>query len=125
MRLPNALKEGFVKLALDLGFDMDVVPFDLFIEFVDYKHRLMCSRFVWLLQPSSYKSTAHFKSRHKARANVVQATSDSVSKQLEREKPTTQARLRSNAIRRPWIFAQNAALNIVIKTDLNSTQQKK
>ena len=27
---------------------------------------------------------------------------------------------RSNAIRRPWIFARNAALNIVIKTDLNS-----
>ena len=45
MRLPNALKEGFVKLALDRGFDMDVVQFDLFIEFVDYKHRLMCSRF--------------------------------------------------------------------------------
>ena len=37
MRLPNALMEGFVKLALDRGFDMAVVSFDLLIEFVDYK----------------------------------------------------------------------------------------
>ena len=90
MRLPNALKEGFVKLALDRGFDMDVVPFDLFIEFVDYKHRLMCSRFGRLLQPSSYKPAARFKAAYKARANVVQSASDAVSKQLEREKPIPQ-----------------------------------
>ena len=90
MRLPNALNEGFVQLALDRGFDMDVVPFDLFIEFVDYKHRLMCSRFGRLLQPSSYKSAARFKTGYKARANVVQNASDAVTKQSEREKPITQ-----------------------------------
>ena len=90
MRLPNALKEGFVKLALNRGFDMDVVPFDLFIEFVDYKHRLMCSRFGRLLQPSSYKAAARFKAGYKARANVVQSASDAVSKHLEREKPIPQ-----------------------------------
>ena len=67
MRLPDALKERFVKLALDRGFDMDVVPFDLFIEFVDYKHRLICSRFGRLLQASSYKSAARFKTGYKAR----------------------------------------------------------
>ena len=49
MRLPNALKEGFVKLVIDREFDMDVVPFDLFIEFVDCKHQLMCLRFSRLL----------------------------------------------------------------------------
>ena len=90
MCLSNALKERFVKLALDRGFDMDVVPFDLFIEFVDYKHRLMCSRFGRLLQPASYKSAARFKTGYKARENVVHAASDAVSKQSEREKPTTQ-----------------------------------
>ena len=70
---------------------MDVIPFDLFIEFVDYKHRLMCSRFGRLLQPSSYKHAApFFKTGYQARENVVQAVSDAVSNQSEREKPITQ-----------------------------------
>ena len=84
MRLSNALKEGFVKLALDRGFDVDVVSFDLFIEFVDYKHRLMCSRFGRLLQLSSYKSNARFKTGYEARANVVHDACDAISKQSER-----------------------------------------
>ena len=90
MRLSNALKEGFVELAFDCGFDIDVVLFNLFIEFVDYKHRLMCSGFGRLLQPSSCKSAARFKTGYKARENVVQVVRDAVSKQSEREKPATQ-----------------------------------
>ena len=35
LRLPHALQEGFVKVAAERGFDLDVVPFDLFIEYVD------------------------------------------------------------------------------------------
>ena len=69
---------------------MNVVPFDLLIEFIDYKHRLMCSRFGRLLQPSSYKPPACFKTEYKARTNAVQTICDAVFQQSEKEQPTIQ-----------------------------------
>ena len=46
MRLPHNLQKGFAKLALDRGFDMNVVLFELFIEYIDQEHRLLCSPFL-------------------------------------------------------------------------------
>ena len=45
-------------LALHRQIDIDIAPFDLFVEFLNYKHRMMFSRFGSLLQPSSNKSAA-------------------------------------------------------------------
>ena len=73
MRLPHNLQKGFAKLALDRGFDMDVVPFELFIEYIDQEHRLLCSRFGRLLKSSRSKITTK---GCKARANVVQSSKD-------------------------------------------------
>ena len=44
MHLPHNLQKGFAKLALDRGFDIDVVLFELFIEYIDQEHRLLCFR---------------------------------------------------------------------------------
>ena len=73
MRLPHNLQKGFAKLAFDHGFDMDVVPFELFIEYIDQEHRLLCSRFGKLLKSSKSKITTK---GGKARANVVQTSKD-------------------------------------------------
>ena len=77
LRLPHALQEGFVKLAAERGFDLDVVPFDLFIEYVEYKHKLMCSRFGRLLQPHNHKNLPRVKPGHKVKANLVQTAQGS------------------------------------------------
>ena len=72
LRLPHALQEGFVKLAAERGFDLEVVPFDLFIEYVEYKHKLMWSRFGRLLQPHNHKNLPRVKPDHKVKANLIQ-----------------------------------------------------
>ena len=38
---PRRLPEKFSKLALDRAFEIDVVPFDFFIEFVEHSLRLV------------------------------------------------------------------------------------
>ena len=50
MRLHHNLQMGFARLALERGFEPDVVPLKLFIEYVDQKHKLLCSRFGRLLK---------------------------------------------------------------------------
>ena len=45
MRLPHNLQMGFARLALEGEFDMDVVPFELFIEYVDQEHAQMVGAF--------------------------------------------------------------------------------
>ena len=45
MRLTHNLQKGFVNLSLDRGFNIDVVLFELFIEYIDHEHRLLHSRF--------------------------------------------------------------------------------
>ena len=77
LRLPHALQEGFVKLAAERGFDLDAVPFDLFIECGEYKHKLMCSRFGRLLQPHNHKNLPRIKPGHKVKANLVQTAQES------------------------------------------------
>ena len=70
MHLPLNLREGLTKLALDRGFEIDVVPFDLFIE---QRRRLLCSRFGRLLQPVKGKHRPLSKSSQRSRANFVQS----------------------------------------------------
>ena len=43
-RFPRNQQEEFAKLALRRGYDMEVVPFDLFIEFIEQLQRLATSR---------------------------------------------------------------------------------
>ena len=43
-RFPKQLQEQFAKLALSRGYDMEVIPFDLFIEFIDQVQNLANSR---------------------------------------------------------------------------------
>ena len=74
IRLPHNLQKGFAKLALDRGFDMDVVPFEFFIEYIDQEHRLLCSRFSRLLK--SYKSKIKSTKGCKVGAKVVQTSND-------------------------------------------------
>ena len=67
-QLPHNLQMGFARLALERGFDTDVVPFKLFIEYVDQEHKLLCSRFGKLLKQSKNKVDAK---RYKAKANLT------------------------------------------------------
>ena len=55
-RFPKPYQEKFADLALRRGFSMDVVPFDLFIEFIDRAQRLASSRLGRLMK--SAKETA-------------------------------------------------------------------
>ena len=75
MRLPLNLREGFAKLALERGFEIDVVPFDLFIE---QRRRLLCSRFGRLLQPVKGKHVPLSKFSQRSRANFVQSSHDPI-----------------------------------------------
>ena len=43
-RFPRNQQEEFAKLSLRRGYDMEVVPFDLFIEFIEQLQRLATSR---------------------------------------------------------------------------------
>ena len=43
-RLPRSLQERFADLALRRGYGMEIVPFDVFIEFIDQNKRLAASR---------------------------------------------------------------------------------
>ena len=73
MRLPHNLQMGFARLALERGFDLDVVPFELFIKYVDQKHKLLRSRFGRLLRQSKNKVDAK---GYKAKANLIQTPAD-------------------------------------------------
>ena len=71
MRFPHNLRESFDKMALEHGFEVDVVPFDRFIEFVEQWRCLLCSRFGRLLLPPRGKSTPPTKFGQKTRANLI------------------------------------------------------
>ena len=73
MRLAHNLQMGFARLALERGFDMDVVPFELFIEYVDQEHKLLCSRFGRLFKLSKNKVDTE---GYKARVNLIQTPAD-------------------------------------------------
>ena len=75
MRFPHNLRESFAKMALERGFEVDVVPFDLFIEFVEQRRRLLCSRFGRLLLPPRGKSTPPTKFGQKTQTNLIHSNS--------------------------------------------------
>ena len=56
-RFPRHLQEKFSELALRRGYDMDYVPFDLFIEFIDHSQRLASSRLGRLMRTSKEKTS--------------------------------------------------------------------
>ena len=49
-RLPRSLQERFADLALRRGYGMEIVPFDVFIEFIDQNKRLAASRLGRLME---------------------------------------------------------------------------
>ena len=57
-RLPKSLQERFAERALRLGYDMEIVPFDIFIEFIDHSHRFASSRLGRLMKASKEKATS-------------------------------------------------------------------
>ena len=74
-RLPKSLQERFAERALRLGYDMEVVPFDIFIEFIDHSQRLASSRLGRLMKASKDKVASRSTGWSKARpirAHVVQ-----------------------------------------------------
>ena len=77
LHLSHALQEGFVKLVGERVFDLDVVAFDLFIEYVEYKHKLKCSRLGRLLQPHNQKNLPRVQPGHKVKANLFQTAQES------------------------------------------------
>ena len=76
LRLPNAFQEVFVKLAAKSGFDLDALPFDLFIKHVENKHKSMCSRFGQLLQRHNHRIVPRANLDHKVKANQVQTAQE-------------------------------------------------
>ena len=74
-RLPKSLQERFAERALRLGYDLEVVPFDIFIEFIDHSQRLASSRLGRLMKASKDKVASRSTGWSKARpirAHVVQ-----------------------------------------------------
>ena len=57
-RLPKSLQERFAERVLRLGYDMEIVPFDIFIEFIDHSHRFASSRLGRLMKVSKEKATS-------------------------------------------------------------------
>ena len=56
-RFPRNLQEKLAELALRKGYDMNVVHFDLFIEFIDHSQRLASSRLGRLMKTSKENMT--------------------------------------------------------------------
>ena len=82
MRLLLNFREEFAKLAVESEFEIDVVPVDLFIQFIEQMSRLLCSRFGRLLEPAKGKHVPLSKSSQRSRANFVQSSHDSIKSAL-------------------------------------------
>ena len=82
-RLPKRLQRQFAEMALRKGYDMEIVPFDLYIEFVDQVRRLSSSRLGRLLNASTDKTTSQGQRWTKSkptRAHNVQSEVRKISK---------------------------------------------
>ena len=69
------MQERIAERALRLGYDIEVVPFDIFIEFIDHSQRLASSRLGRLMKASKDKVASRSTGWSKARpirAHVVQ-----------------------------------------------------
>ena len=91
-RFPRNYQERFVELALRKGYDMEIVPFDLFIEFVNHSQRVVSSRLGRLIKTSKDKFVPRNTrpgtyNPKPARAHTVQ----SVSKPLSLPKPVAES----------------------------------
>ena len=73
-RLPRSLQERFKDLALRKGYGMEIVPFDLFIEFIDQNKRLAASRLGQLMETTKVVTSPSYSKWAKpkmTRANVA------------------------------------------------------
>ena len=83
-RFRQHFQKQFAELALRQGYDMEVVPFDLFVEFVDQSQRLASSRLGRLMKTSkdriSPRGTGWSKPKsarvHVAQMDVISKVSD-------------------------------------------------
>ena len=90
-RFPQHFQRQFAELALRRGYDMEVVPFDLFIEFIDQSQRLASSRLGRLMKTSKDKMPLRGTGWSKpkpARAHVVQMDVEAKSSDHGSEKQT-------------------------------------
>ena len=73
-RLPRSLQERFADLALRRGYGMEIVPFDVFIEFIDQNKRLAASRLGRLMEIAKVVTLPSYSKWEKpkmTRANVA------------------------------------------------------
>ena len=73
-RLPRSLQERFADLALRKGYGMEIVPFDVFIEFIDQNKRLAASRLGRLMETAKVVTSPSYSKWAKpkmTRANVA------------------------------------------------------
>ena len=79
-RLPKRLQRQFAEMALRKGYDMEIVPFDLYIEFVDQVKRLSSSRLGRLMNTSTDKTTSQGQRWSKSKPSRVHSVQSNVSK---------------------------------------------
>ena len=73
-RLPRSLQERFADLTLRKGYGMKIVPFDVFIEFIDQNKRLAASRLSRLMETAKVVTSPSYSKSAKpkmTRANVA------------------------------------------------------
>ena len=78
-RLPRQFQERFTKLAFKKSYDMEVVPFDLFLEFIERSQRLASSRLGRSMAANKAKTLSNVGTHSKvksARAHFVQIDSN-------------------------------------------------
>ena len=78
-RLPRQFQERFTELAFKKGYDMEIVPFDLFLEFIERSQRLASSRLGRLMAANKAKTLPNVGTHSKvksARAHFAQIDSN-------------------------------------------------
>ena len=92
-RLPRSLQERFADLALRGGYGMEIVPFDVFIEFIDQNKRLAASRLGRLMETAKVVTSPSYSKWAKPkmiRANVAKVEGSIQHNELFEEKKSGQ-----------------------------------
>ena len=92
-RLPRSLQERFADLALRRGYGMEIVPFDVFIEFIDQNKQLAASRLGRLMETAKVVTSPSYSKWAKpkmTRANVAKVEGSVKHNELFEEKKSGQ-----------------------------------